>query len=119
MYEPTKNVALLLNPKLGIFSPSQKIVGGVGVGLNVEVVRNLQFIAEATPAFGQTGVYSAGLRYVVPQWGLGIDLYGSTAVGSSIPNAGLVGQGSPGWGSTSIGCLADRGHRRIKVMQTQ
>ncbi|WNC86076.1 hypothetical protein RHP47_09495 [Thermosynechococcus sp. QKsg1] len=98
MYEPTKNVALLLNPKLGIFTPNQKVVGGIGVGLNVEVVRNLQFIAEATPVFGQTGVYSAGLRYVVPQWGLGIDLYGSTAVGSSIPNAGLVGQGSPGVG---------------------
>ncbi|BCX12290.1 MAG: hypothetical protein KatS3mg067_1228 [Thermosynechococcus sp.] len=98
MYEPTKTVALLLNPKLGIFTPAQKVVGGVGIGLNVEVVPNLQLIAEATPVFGQTGVYSAGLRYVLPQWGLGIDLYGSTAVGSSIPNSGLVGQESPGIG---------------------
>ncbi|WP_299042009.1 hypothetical protein [uncultured Thermosynechococcus sp.] len=98
MLQPHKTLALLVNPKVGLFTPRSKIVGGIGVGLNLELTRNLQFIAEATPVFGQTGVYSVGLRDVVPQWGLGIDLYGSNAAGSSIPNGGLVGQGSAGVG---------------------
>ncbi|MFN4196185.1 MAG: hypothetical protein ACK4HM_10240 [Thermosynechococcus sp.] len=97
-FQPYRAFALVVNPKIGLFTPRSKVVGGIGVGLNLELVRNLQFMAEATPLFGQTGVYSVGLRYVVPQWGLGIDLYGSNAAGSSIPNGGLVGQGSPGVG---------------------
>ncbi len=98
MYQPIEPIALYFNPKLGIFNPSQELVAGVGFGINVEVVRNFQLIAEATPVFGETGVFSAGLRYVIPQWGLGIDLYGSNAAGTNIPSGGLVGQDSPGVG---------------------
>ncbi|MCH9056022.1 hypothetical protein L5220_08935 [Synechococcus sp. PCC 6716] len=98
MFQPTEPVALYFNPKLGLFNPNQQLVAGIGMGVNVEVVRNVQLMAEATPVFGETGVFSAGLRYVIPQWGLGIDLYGSNAAGTSIPSGGLVGQGSPGVG---------------------
>jgi len=98
MFQPTDPVALYFNPKLALFNPNQQVVAGIGLGVNVEVVRNFQLIAEATPVFGETGVFSAGLRYVIPRWGLGIDVYGSNAAGSSIPTGGLVGQGSPGVG---------------------
>ncbi|HEY9826582.1 MAG TPA: hypothetical protein V6D19_14150, partial [Stenomitos sp.] len=57
---------------------------GTGFGFNYQIWKGLQAIGEYTPVWvgdNKTGVWSAGLRYLDPKLGLGVDIYGSNAAG--------------------------------------
>lgn len=97
-YRPIEPLALFINPKFGLLTGDTR-VGGVGLGVNYEVVPGLQFIGEATPIVtGERSVFSLGMRYLIPQWNVGIDVYGSNAAGQNMAVGGLIGQNSPGVG---------------------
>jgi Pentapeptide repeats (8 copies) len=81
-YRPIPQLALLFEPKAGVFGGDERF--GTGLGVNLQLWKGLQFIGEYTPVFvGQdkTGVWSVGLRYVDAKTGLGVDVYSSNAAG--------------------------------------
>jgi uncharacterized protein YjbI with pentapeptide repeats len=81
-YRPIPQLALLFEPKVGVFGTDERF--GTGLGFNLQLWKGLQLIGEYTPIFvgqGQTGIWSAGLRYLDPKLGLGFDVYGSNAAG--------------------------------------
>lgn len=101
-YRPIPQLALLLNPKAGFVS-SRSVVG-VGLGINYELLSGVQLMGEYTPIVdagtnNAPGVWSVGARYFDPQTNLGIDLYGSNAIGQSMLG-GLVAKAN---GETSVG----------------
>ncbi|MBW4552320.1 MAG: hypothetical protein KME35_14610 [Aphanocapsa sp. GSE-SYN-MK-11-07L] len=93
-YQPIPQLALFLNPKVGLISFTTPV--GVGLGINYQIWEGLQFIGEFTPLItGEQSVWSAGFRYVIPKLNLGFDLYGSNAAGQNTPVGGLVAQEDP------------------------
>jgi Pentapeptide repeats (8 copies) len=97
-YRPIPQLALLFEPKAGVFGGDERF--GTGLGVNLQIWKGLQFIGEYTPVFvGQdkTGVWSLGLRYVDEKTGLGIDVYGSNAAGLDSLGT-LIGRSDPSVG---------------------
>ena len=97
-YRPIPQLALLFEPKAGVFGGDERF--GTGLGVNLQIWKGLQFIGEYTPIFvGQdkTGVWSLGLRYVDEKTGLGIDVYGSNAAGLDSLGT-LIGRSDPSVG---------------------
>lgn len=93
-YQPIPQVALFLNPKVGLVPFTTPV--GIGLGINYQIWQGLQFIGEFTPLItGEQSVWSAGFRYVIPKLNLGFDLYGSNAAGQNTPVGGLVAQEDP------------------------
>ncbi len=93
-YQPIPQLALFLNPKVGLISFTTPV--GIGLGVNYQIWQGLQFIGEFTPLItGERSVWSAGFRYVIPKLNLGFDLYGSNAAGQNTPVGGLVAQDDP------------------------
>jgi uncharacterized protein YjbI with pentapeptide repeats len=97
-YRPIPQLALLFEPKVGVFGTDERF--GTGLGFNLQLWKGLQLIGEYTPIFageGKTGVWSAGLRYLDPKLGLGFDVYGSNAAGLNSIGT-LIGRDDPSVG---------------------
>lgn len=98
LYRLSPQVALSFNPKAA--SVNGRSLAGTGLGINYALSKDLQLIGEFTPLFtGQTSVWSAGARYFNADLGLGVDVYGSNAIGQ-YTLGGLVAQSN---GGTSVG----------------
>jgi hypothetical protein len=88
-YRPTSRLALIFTPKVGIAGTD--ILVGTGLGVNFQLWQGLQLIGEVTPVFrarpsngpDAETVWSAGLRYFHPKWKVGVDFYGSNAIGQN------------------------------------
>ncbi len=90
MYQVNPKVALLFNPKFGAFGPIRLV--GAGLGINADVYRGIQLIGEFTPSLsGRKSVWSIGARYQHAKTGLGIDVYGSNAIGRNLVG-GLIAE---------------------------
>jgi len=98
LYRLAPQVALSFNPKAAFVL--ERSVVGAGLGVNYGLSKDLQLIGEFTPLFtGQTPVWSVGARYFNTALGLGVDVYGSNAIGQ-YTLGGLVAQSDNG---TSVG----------------
>ncbi len=98
LYRLAPQVALSFNPKAAFVL--ERSVVGAGLGVNYGLSKDLQLIGEFTPLFtGQTPVWSVGARYFNSALGLGVDVYGSNAIGQ-YTLGGLVAQSDNG---TSVG----------------
>jgi uncharacterized protein YjbI with pentapeptide repeats len=97
-YRPIPQLALIFEPKAGIFGSDERF--GTGLGFNLQLWKGLQLIGEYTPVLvgeGKIGVWSAGLRYLDPKLGLGFDVYGSNAAGLNSIGT-LIGRPDPSVG---------------------
>lgn len=82
VYQASPELALFFTPKAAFFGNDDQV--GLGLGLNYALTEQLQVIGEVTPVLdGEHTVWSAGLRYHHPGSNLGVDLYGSNAIGQN------------------------------------
>jgi Pentapeptide repeats (9 copies) len=97
-YRPIPQLALMVEPKGGVFGSDKRF--GIGLGANLEIWKGIQLIGEYTPILigeGKTGVWGVGLRYLNDKLGLGFDVYGSNASGLNSFGT-LVGRPDPSIG---------------------
>ncbi len=97
-YRPIPRLALIFEPKGGVFGDDKRF--GTGLGFNLEVWKGVQVIGEYTPILAgqnKTGVWGVGLRYLNDKTGLGVDVYGSNAAGLNSFGT-LVGRPDPSIG---------------------
>lgn len=79
-YKAGPRVTYTANPKLAAFGSTTQF--GLGLGVNYELARGLQVIAEITPvAHGYEAVWAAGLRYRIPKIPVSLDLHATNAIG--------------------------------------
>lgn len=82
VYQPSPQTALFFSPRAAFSGNTDRI--GIGLGINQQIARNVQFIGEFTPVLnGYSSIWAAGLRYFEPRSKLGIDVYAGNAVGQS------------------------------------
>ena len=81
LYQVNPELALTFNPKVSFWGSTD--IAGMGIGLNYQIFDGLQLIGEVTPIVtGGATVLSGAIRYIHPQWNVGVDLYGTNAIGT-------------------------------------
>lgn len=91
-YQLNPRLAFTFNPKFGAFGGARLF--GTGFGVNADLYKGIQFIGEVTPRLtgvDKKPVWSVGLRYQNDPTGLGIDVYGSNAIGRNLVG-GLIAE---------------------------
>lgn len=91
-YQLNPRIAFTFNPKFGAFSSARLF--GTGFGVNADIYKGIQIIGEVTPRFtgvNKEPVWSVGLRYQDEKTGLGLDLYGTNAIGRNLVG-GLIAE---------------------------
>ncbi|BAQ63293.1 hypothetical protein [Geminocystis sp. NIES-3709] len=81
-YEVNDKIALMFNPKAGIYGGNNIL--GAGLGLNVQPFPGFQIIGEVTPMLSNDAtVWAAGARYMPPQTNVGLGVYTTNATGTT------------------------------------
>jgi hypothetical protein len=92
LYQVTPQFTVMFNPKASFFGGNSIV--GAGLGLNYELFKGIQVIGEVTPILSgevQNTVWAGGLRYLNPNWNVGVDIYGTNGAGT-YGIGGLIGQ---------------------------
>jgi hypothetical protein len=80
-YEINENIALMFNPKAGLYGGNRIL--GAGLGFNLQPFAGFQIIGEVTPMLSNDAtVWAAGARYLLPKTDVGVGVYTTNAVGT-------------------------------------